>query len=251
MRALTALAAEKGFAVYPALLVRPPLEFVTGMSQTRIRHGLGFHVFADGKSDKIMTGLKVWPGLQTFAFRDAVKHPFGPFGVLTEAFGLPSPKQFNLIASNAVISDYATRIIGQVNTRIPLYVNDGINPLRTYLDTEPLDAIRGPKFSLTRGEFVGIRDFIQRENATMKTLLGANYCDATLAFRATPQPWTTEALDELAEAMTPLSTTLQDCIRDFFHRSPQISAAERAAALNVLGRSNARNRQSRPKIDQP
>ena len=170
------------------MFVRPPLEFVTSMSQTRVRHGQGYHVFKVGKSSKIEMSLRVWPNLLTIAFNDAIKHPFGPFGALLEAFQLPTADRFNLIKSNESMSEYATRIIGHINTKLPLFVDGQVNPQRTYLDTEPLASIKGPKFKLTRAEFMTIRDFIQRENAALSALLGPEYCDPSFSFQDAPIP---------------------------------------------------------------
>ena len=228
------MAADKGFAVHPIMFVRPPLEFVTSMSQTRVRHGQGYHVFKVGKSSKIEMSLHVWLNLLTIAFNDAIKHPFGPFGALLEAFQLPTADRFNLIKSNESMSEYATRIIGHINTQLPLFVDGQVNPQRTYLDTEPLASIKGPKFKLTRAEFMTIRDFIQRENAALSALLGPEYCDPSFSFQDAPHPWTEVALGQLGAAMQPLSTTLQDCVRSYFSTSPEVSAAERQLADEVL-----------------
>ena len=237
LRRFSALAADKGFAVRPVMFVRPPLEFVTSMSQTRVRHGQPYHLFKVGKCSKVEMSLRIWPDLLTLAFKHAIRHPFGPFGSLVDVCHLPSADQFNRIKSNESMSEYATRIIGHLNSQIPLFVGDAVNPLRTYLDTEPLARIRGPKFALTRAEFITIRTFLLRENEALATLLGPEYCDPTFSFQDAPQPWTAGAITELGQAMQSLTTTLQDCIRSYFTTSPDVSAAERTLAVEILGKS--------------
>lgn len=234
LRAFSALVAEMGFDLQPVMFVRSPLEFVTSMTQTRVRHGLGYHVFKAGKSKKVEMCQTIWPGLRAIAFQDAIRHPEGPLGALTEACGLPSARNFKLIRQNESMSEYATRIIGHVNTVIPLIQQDKVNPLRTYLDTELLAGITGPKFQLTRSEFTAIRSFIQGENAAFDTLLGPSFCDPSFGFQDTPHTWTAEALAELSVAMRTLSDPLQASIRDYFTSTPDVSAAERALAFRIL-----------------
>jgi hypothetical protein len=234
LRAFSALAADKGFEVRPIMFVRPPLEFVTSMSQTRVRHGEGHHVFKVGLSNKITISLKIWPNLLAIAFKDAIHHPHGPLGRLLDAFQLPSADKFNVITSNESMSEFATRIIGHLNTQIPLFLDGTVNPLRKYLDTEPLAQIKGPKFKLTRAEFLDVRNLIQSENANFERLLGANFCDPHFSFQDAPQAWTTAAIEELSVAMQTLSPTLQNSIRGYFSTSTGLSASEIALASKIL-----------------
>ena len=234
LRAFADLAAARGFGVQPMMFVRSPLAFVTSMSQTRIRHGMGFHVFAARKSIRIATCLSVWPDLRTIAFTDAVAHKDGPFGAFLQAAGLPPASEFGLIRQNDGMSDHATRLIGHVNGRIPLFVDGAVNPLRAYLDTEPLAGITGPKFQLTRREFADYRAPIQTENATFATLLGPSFCDPNFSFPDAPPPWTTPELQQVLTAMRPLTGPLQDAIRDYFGTSPDVGAAQRAIACKIL-----------------
>lgn len=234
LRAFSALGADKGFTVHPVMFVRSPLELVTTMSQTRVRHGQGYHVFKFARSSKIEMCRRIWPDLLTISFKEAIKHPFGPFGALLAAFHLPSADHFNRIRSNESMSDHATRIVGHINTQLPLFVDGAVNPLRTYLDTEPLVRIRGPRFRLTRAEFQPIRSFIQHENEALSGLLGPAYCDPSFSLGDAPHPWTPDAMAELRAAMKPLSAPLQDCIHGYFKSSPEISAAERRFAGKAL-----------------
>lgn len=234
LRAFSALAAEKGFDVRPVMFVRPPLEFVTSMSQTRVRHGEGYHVFKVGLSNRIEMSLKIWPDLLAIASKDAINHPHGPLGRLLDAFHLPSAEKFNVITSNESMSEFATRIIGHLNTQLPLFLDGAVNPLRKYLDTEPLIRIKGPKFKLTRAEFLDIRNLIQSENANLERLLGANFCDPNFSFQDAPHAWTIGAIEELAEAMQTLSPHLQSTVRGYFSASTDISASEKAIASRIL-----------------
>ncbi len=236
LRAFSDLAREKGFAVRPIMFVRPPLEFITSMSQTRIRHGDPFHIFEGQKSANIDVCLQVWPDMTCIVFQVAARHPKGPCGMLVDAFGLSSSDRYEVVSANNSMSDFSTRIIGHINRQIPLYLDGAVNPLRHYLDTEPLAQIKGPKFILTRSEFMGVREFVQTENAAIAQLLGPEFCDQSFNFGDTPHPWAASALGELAEAMKPLAKPLKDCIRGYFSHSPDVSLTERKLAKDILGR---------------
>lgn len=234
LRAFSDLAREKGFAVRPIMFVRPPLEFITSMSQTRIRHGDPFHIFEGQKSANIDACLQVWPDMTCIVFQKAARHPKGPCGMLVDAFGLSSPDRYEVVSANNSMSDFSTRIIGHINRQIPLYLDGAVNPLRHYLDTEPLAQIAGPKFILTQSEFMSIREFLQEENAAIAGLLGPEFCDRTFNFNVTPDPWGAQALGELAEAMQPLRPEMQDCIRGYFSLSPDVSPTDRTLAREIL-----------------
>ena len=117
---------------------------------------------------------------------------------------------------------------------VQLFVDGAVNPLRAYLDTEPLAGITGPKFQLTRREFADYRAPIQTENATFATLLGPSFCDPNFSFPDAPPPWTTPELQQVLTAMRPLTGPLQDAIRDYFGTSPDVGAAQRAIACKIL-----------------
>ena len=148
LRDFLAFAATCGFAVHPVIFVRPPLEFVISMTETRVRHGHPCQPYAVGMATKVEMSLQIWPDLRTIAFRDAIKHKFGPFGAMMDEFGLPSADRFNLIKQNESMSDQATRLIGYMHSQIPLIVNGAVSPSRAYLDTEPITRIKGAKFKL-------------------------------------------------------------------------------------------------------
>jgi hypothetical protein len=235
LAALNDLAQARGFAVKPVMLVRPPLEFITSMTQTRIRHGLGYHIFHAGKSRRITPCRALWPGMTCLPFAEAIRHPDGPLGLLLDCCGLPPAGAFNVIRQNDSMSEYATRIIGHVNNAIPLLQDGTVNPLRRYLDTEPLAAIPGPKFRLTRAEFLQTRPLVQSENAAFAEMLGPEFCDPDFQFNDRPLPWTEAALEALALAMQDLSPPLQEAIRSFFADPAQIGPEDSALARRFLG----------------
>lgn len=235
LAAFAALAASQGFSIRPFMLVRSPLEFITSMTQTRIRHGHGQHVFAGAKSRRIEPCLRLWPDLTCLPFAEAARHADGPIGLFLDQFGLPPAGAFNLIRQNESLSDHATRLIGHVNAVIPLFRAGGVNPARTYLDTEPLARIPGPKFALTRSEFLEVRSLVQSENESLSRLLGPEFCDTTLRFNPQPAPWSEAAIQALAEAMAPLGADLQAAIRSFFAEGDRVGPEERRLAAAILG----------------
>lgn len=233
LQAFARLARDMGFDLKPVMFVRSPLEFITSMSQTRVRHGWAYHVFKAVKSPKIEMCLRLWPDMFRLAFAQALKNPEGPLGVMLDTFGLPPAASFNVIRQNESLSEYATRIIGHVNARVPLFQNGAVNPLRQYLDTDPLIGLPGPKYRLTRAEFLEIREMVQRENATFERLLGPEFCDPSFQFSERPLPWTEAALEALATAMHGLSPLLQDTIRDYF-RDPALASRDEAALAEEI-----------------
>lgn len=235
LSAFAGLAAARGFAIRPFMLVRSPLEFITSMTQTRIRHGAAYQVFAVGRSRRIEPCLRLWPGMACLPFAEAARHPQGPIGLFLDHCGLPQASAFNLIRQNESLSEFATRIIGHVNAAVPLFKSGGVNPARAYLDTEPLARIPGPKFRLTRSEFLEVRGLVQSENERLAGLLGPDFCDRIPSFNERPTPWTEAAISALAGAMAGLSPQLQAVVRDYFRQAGRVGPDERALAAALLG----------------
>lgn len=235
LAAFSDLAREKGFALCPVMFIRSPLEYITSMSQTRIRHGYAFHLFDAARSRRIEPCLKLWPEMACIPFALALQHPDGPLGMLLERYGLPPASAFEVIRQNESLSDHATRIIGHVNGQVPLYLDGAVNPQRSYLDTEPLVGIVGPRFRLTRSEFLKVRELVQRENEAFARLLGPEFCDPSFRFTDRPEPWSAPALAELARAMAALAPGLQEAIRGYFHDGSLVTAEEAALAARILG----------------
>ena len=233
------LASGMGFEVLPIMFVRSPLEFITSMSQTRVRHGQPYAVRKIGTSERISKCLKLWSNMQCIPFGQSIRPPFSPFRVLIDLLGIGKLEDFKTINSNESLSDYSLRIIGFINQKIPLIVNGTLNPNRKYLDTAPLEAIKGEKFKLTQKELEDIFEFTVQENIALSELLGPQYCDLTLDCPDEHPPWTAEAMSHLKIAMEKLPAALNACIYSYFSGPNAISVAERKLAAEILAKGGS------------
>jgi len=250
---------SRGWSLDVVAVVRPPLDFVTSMTQLRInthRGDVGEPVFVS-QSARILMLMAVFGDEISFVpFAELTAHERGPFGWFLEWLKVSDPADFDLpTVVNPSISNEAARILQFINGHEPRLLGrvlfpearadrpiegDRLNPRRSASDAGPLSLLPGRKFFLSLEERLRMNDQLIAENALMADVLGEGFANDSVE----PISLVSEADEEFTEygdehfdylrlALTCLDSRLFDLTAEYFENSPMVSAdaRERAAGL--------------------
>ena len=174
---------DKDFSIRVIAYIRSPLEHTISISQEKVKAGGIIELERRKTIDlapKIQKFINVFgESVEFHAFRDTVRHPYGPVGYFLELIGVSKENlsQYKIDNKNESISNTSTRLISYINSRYPLIVDGKINSKRQNKDTWPLHDIAGGKFKLSTEEYELIRPFIDKDNQWLRENLGQHFCD--------------------------------------------------------------------------
>ncbi|MAT91964.1 MAG: hypothetical protein CME59_05140 [Halioglobus sp.] len=232
---------KKDYTVRVLCSVRKPYSFTCSEVQQKIRGGRLRSIEkirVPRKSLRIKTLRDTFDKVEFFSFEKDLEYPGGPVAALLDRAQVKKEK-IEIQAVNEGLGNITTRLYAAINREYPVILHGRLNPdgrepgVRNFDDN---------KFLLTRDEIAQIRAQLDRENAKIAALLGAEFTDSSYPFS---ESFTID-LDTAARMLTEVTEKphVRQVVKAFLlrHGDSSWSEADLLAASHEADRRIEQNR---------
>jgi hypothetical protein len=177
--------------------------------------------------------------MQVYKFEDTKRHAFGPVGYFVEKIGACAEElaELEMPTANESLSYQATEIIEFVNHKLPLVIENKLNPKRQKSDMEAISRILGVKYRLSSNLISKINRFSLVDILWLKFTFHIRYPLSSQADRIAEIAYDESYYQHFIDAFVESNDEIQICLNDFIKiKSKTVSDKKQSEVLLKIQR---------------